>query len=347
VSTDGSILGVGVADGPVVSFRLPTLTALGELAEAPPSGDLATAISGDGSRMVVGAEDSGLNGLVQVWTRDVNGPDTAPWTLLGDPIAGTIPGGLFGESVAISADGTTIAVGAPIGGQVTCFRLVGDQWTLFATANGKDPSDAFGTSVSLSSDGTTLAVGAPQRSVASGTGYVQMYTVGESSLTPLGDAIEGAAAGDRFGFSVSLSDDSFSVAVGAWGSDINGEDSGSASVFAFDLASTWIPIGGPVTGDAAGDALGYSVALGVDGTSLAVGAPQSFTSKNGYIQAFSFSGGAWRLIETFTRDQDGLQLGFSVSMGRVTDPPVNNLVWGSALISGGGFTYGFYQFVRQ
>jgi hypothetical protein len=98
----------------------------------------------------------------------------------------------FGNSVSLSADGNTLAVGAPYedsaatgiegnendnsaedAGAVYVFSRIGNAWMqqAYVKASNTDPRDYFGNSVSLSADGDTLVVGAPyEESAATGIG---------------------------------------------------------------------------------------------------------------------------------------------------------------------------------
>ena len=90
--------------------------------------------------------------------------------------------GDFGHGVALSADGSTLAIGAdgdssgatgvdgdqtgsavPESGAVYLFRRTGAAWSqrAYIKASNPDMLDLFGTSVALSGDGGTLVVGAP------------------------------------------------------------------------------------------------------------------------------------------------------------------------------------------
>ncbi|WP_139042192.1 immunoglobulin-like domain-containing protein, partial [endosymbiont of Riftia pachyptila] len=72
----------------------------------------------------------------------------------------------------------------------------------------------FGTSVAVSSDGTTMAVGAPNQD----SGIVYIF-VRDTSVTPpvwsQQGRVSAGGAGDKFGFSVALSSDGSTLAVGA------------------------------------------------------------------------------------------------------------------------------------
>jgi hypothetical protein len=160
----------------------------------------------------------------------------------------------FGYSVALSADGSTLAVGAYLedsaatgidgdqgdnsaghAGAVYVFVWSGTAWSqqAYLKASNTDPADYFGASVALSADGSTLAVGAfIEDSAATGVdgtqsdnsagwaGAVYVYT--RSGTTWSQEAYVKASntgADDHFGFSVALSGDGSTLAVGATGED--------------------------------------------------------------------------------------------------------------------------------
>ena len=89
-----------------------------------------------------------------------------------------------------------------------------------------------------------------------------------------GGDIDGEAAGDRSGWSVSLSADGTTLAVGAIFNAGAGSNAGHARVFAWDpVDETWKQRGDDIDGEAAYDLSGWAVSLSADGTALAVGAP--------------------------------------------------------------------------
>ena len=71
----------------------------------------------------------------------------------------------FGSSVAVSNDGTVLAVGMPgwesNTGKVFIFLYSNYGWSQWNEINGEKESAYFGRSMAISGDGTTLAVGAP------------------------------------------------------------------------------------------------------------------------------------------------------------------------------------------
>ena len=102
-----------------------------------------------------------------------------------------------------------------------------------------------------------------------------------TKYTLRGADIDGAAADDYSGYSVSLSSDGTTVAIGALGNADNGSDSGHVRIYAWNSAtSAWEQQGADIDGEAADDWSGVSVSLSSDGTTVAIGAPYN-TGDNG------------------------------------------------------------------
>lgn len=97
------------------------------------------------------------------------------------------------------------------------------------------------------------------------------YTLSAQSWKQVGQDIDGEAAGDGSGRSVSLSSDGSTVAIGASYNDGNGAQSGHVRVFK-NINSTWTQIGSDIDGEATDDRSGRSVSLSSDGSIVAVGA---------------------------------------------------------------------------
>ena len=99
------------------------------------------------------------------------------------------------------------------------------------TITGEANSDWFGWSVSLSDDAKTLTVGAPYANGEDGDNNGHQTDDSESGWTKIGEDIEGEADGDTSEYSVSLSGDGKTVAIGSIYNDDNGTDSGHVRVF--------------------------------------------------------------------------------------------------------------------
>ena len=159
----------------------------------------------------------------------------------------------FGESVALSADGNTLAVGAvfedsgatgtggdqsdssaPNAGAVYLFTHIGNRWIqqAYIKASNTEAGDRFGFSVALSHDGNTLATGA-------------------------------------------ISEDSSSIGIDGDQTDNSMDNAGAAYVFSRngEIWSQQAYVKASNTGGTEeGDQFGYDVALNADGTTLTVSA---------------------------------------------------------------------------
>ena len=270
--------------------------------------------------------------------------------------------GHSGNSVALSADGNTMAVGAPYessgakgvngnqndnstyaSGAVYVFIRQGDAWTQQAYVKASNPglSDHFGASVVLSRDGNTMAVAAPWEASGAtgvngnqnddsvpqaGAAYIFTRTGGtwtqqayvKASNTGKADEGDTAGDGDQFGFSIALSGDGSTAAVGAITEDsaaqgINGnqrddtaQSAGAVYVFA-RTGNTWAQQAYvKSTSTEAGDLFGFSAGLSADGNTLAVSAfdedgsgrtinpPHDNQSANsGALYVFTRQNGTW------------------------------------------------------
>jgi len=139
--------------------------------------------------------------------------------------------------------------------------------------------DHSGRKVSLSADGLTLAIASHFNSGENGSnsGSVRVYGFCELARRwlQIGDDIDGDAANDNSGYSLSLSGDGMTVAIGASQSDPNGVNSGSVRTYRWTEDTTtanWEQVGDTLEGEAALDYFGTSVCLSANGATLAIGA---------------------------------------------------------------------------
>ena len=240
-------------------------------------------LSSDGTIVAIGAiYPHSIGGSVRVfqWVNPV-------WTQIGGDINGEAAGDQSGYSVSLSSDGTTVAIGATTNdgsgndsGHVRVFQWVNAVWTqIGGDIDGKFSNDRSGNSVSLSSDGTIVAIGAILNDgTGSAAGHVRVFQWVNPVWTQIGGDIDGEAADDRSGNSVSLSSDGTIVAIGATLNDDIGTSSGHVRVFQW-VNDVWTQIGDDIDGEAAGNQSGYSVSLSSDGTTVAIGA--KYNSGNG------------------------------------------------------------------
>ena len=188
--------------------------------------------------------------------------------------------------------------------------------------DGKSAGDEFGYSVSLSSDGNVLAVGSILND-DNGTdaGQVRIYEKSGGDWVQLGADINGEAAGDKSGWSISMSADGSRVAIGALNNDGAGLFAGHVRVYEM-AGGAWTQVGGDIDGEAPGDRSGYSVSMSAAGDKVAIGAylNNGAGSDAGHVRVYEMVGGAWtQLGADIDGEMAGDQSGYSVSMSAAGD----------------------------
>jgi hypothetical protein len=202
-------------------------------------------LSSDGTILAIGAifnDGNGNNsGHVRVYKWN-----TSIWSQLGSDINGEASVNRFGFSVSLSSDGTILAIGAVDNngngnqsGHVRVFQYSNLSWTqLGSDIDGENSKDSFGHSVSLSNNGNRLLVGAANNDGSgSNAGHVRLFENINSSWTQIDNDIDGSAIDDRFGYSVSLSGNGKTIAVGAPFYDHTGTDFGIVKLYKYDYKS--------------------------------------------------------------------------------------------------------------
>ncbi len=243
-------------------------------------------------------ENSVMVGKVSVF----DWKDTA-WVQKGADILGTNQGDIFGESVSLSADGNTVAIGAPgynaptylsangPTGYTRIFDWNGTAWVQRGTdINGEAPNDVAGSSVSLSANGNIIAIGASSNSGANGnsSGHCRIYEWSGSAWNQKGTDIDGKAAKDYAG-SVSLNAAGTIIAIGAAANDDGGTNAGHVRVFEWSGAD-WIQKGIAVNGDATNASLGSHVAMDTSGNSFITGGFSFVNGALGFARVFEWNG---------------------------------------------------------
>eukprot|EP00980_Cylindrotheca_fusiformis_P012990 scaffold3241_cov125-Cylindrotheca_fusiformis.AAC.3 len=197
----------------------------------------AVSLSNDGKRVAIGAlqDDGDVNakpysGSISVYDMIVDANDgTWKWKFPPQVIHGEDGGDESGSSVALSKDGKTLAIGAPFNNVVRVYRK--DGTFPFKPMGGDidgESNEYFGSSVALSKDGLVLAVGALEASCSVGKVRVYYWEPNGTggSWKQRGADIVGDKQNDELGWSVDLSDDGETLAVGA-----NAIGGGYAKVF--------------------------------------------------------------------------------------------------------------------
>jgi len=282
------------------------------------------AVSADGKTIIAGSpfdEGSGAansSGTAYVFDR-VGNTFTQVGILTG--LYASTAGDNFGYSVATSANGNTIAVGAyqdETGatsdiGVVYVFDRVGDTFTRVGSLTGSyaiNSSDGFGNSLVVSTDGKTIIVGAYQDETGgtSDTGVVYIFERQGNTFTQVASLTgSNSGAADQFGYSVAVSADGRKIIVGSPEDEITGHGSGSGIVYVFDRKGNTVTQVGILTGlyaSTAGDNFGNSVATSADGNTIVVGAlnDESPLSSNssGLVYIFNRQGDSFSTVGIIT-----------------------------------------------
>ncbi|MET0120248.1 MAG: hypothetical protein ABW124_04315 [Candidatus Thiodiazotropha sp. 6PLUC9] len=269
----------------------------------------AVSLSYDGNTLAVGApgESSAATGVdgdqqdnsaqsagaVYLFTRNADIWGQLAYLKASDSSASEV----FGQALSLSTSGNRLSVGAAE--KVYVFEGGEDVWqqrAILESSNGEE-GDYFGSAVQLSGDGVTLAVGAHYEASSSmgvdgesdnsaaQSGAVYLFVLdGESWTQQAYIKSSNSEAGDRFGHSLSISDDGNLMVVGAWGedssstgigsdgSDNSAEYSGAAYLFE-RINSQWIESEYfKASNTGSDDYFGHQVAISGDGMSVAVGA---------------------------------------------------------------------------
>jgi hypothetical protein len=254
------------------------------------------ALSDDGGRLIVGALANTANGLDAGLARAYEWID-GEWVQMGADFFGAASGHELGASVAISANGSRIAIGAPgrlgetgFAGQVQVFEWRGSNWMqLGPDLEGEVNGELFGSAVSLSSDGSLLAIGTPLNSDGfSSAGQVKVFQWTGTSWMQKGTDINGLAD-DLLGNAVSLSADGLRLAVDAIGNEENGSKAGQVRVYEW-VDEDWSKVGADIDGEV-GAFLGCSLSLSADGSRLAIGARGAVF--DGKVKVYEWVNGFW------------------------------------------------------
>ena len=281
-------------------------------------------LSHNGSTVAIGDENDETT-RVYNW----NGTD---WSLMGDVLHHSDCS--FGQSVSLSADGTTLAVGAPCSstiGSAIVYEWKSTHWDP-KVFTGSMPGSKFGYSVALSGDANVLAVGAPDMSSEGLTDNGAMDTYHRYTSTlwfgPFGR--HGTDDGDHCGYSVSLSYNGTVIAAGCPGKEYtfdyygNPFDFSSGAVItgewngtAWNQRGSWIDVStvNMVNSGINAD-FGHSVALSGDGNSILIGAPKAGSNNSGFVSGLDWNDTTndWTLVTNADVpwiSQYGLSLGIA------------------------------------
>ena len=328
LSDDGTIVAIGApsndgngnSSGHVSIYKNTngTWTQIGSDIDGEAAGDSSghsVSLSADGTIVAIGAlyNDSNTNysqkGHVRIY-KNVNNT----WTKIGNDIDGDSAGGKSGYSVSLSANGNVVAIGAPLhgtNGNVRIYQNINGNWTKV----GDDIDEGFRNSLSLSADGNVIAIGGYANDGQQGIrGTVRIYQNINGNWTQIGSDIDGEAANDFSGQSISLSSDGSIVAIGAECNSGNGFQSGHVRIFK-NNNGTWTQIGSDIDGEAPSEFVGASVSLSSDGTVVAVGAPFHYENGPGLVRVYQNVNDTWtKVSEDIVGEANGDLAGYSLSL---------------------------------
>ena len=262
-------------------------------------------LSGDGNRLAVGSEyfdtsnylDS--TGAITIYDYD---NDSDSWATVGSPITG-ISSYASAAPLSISSNGAVLAVcGASSKHSFTTIYIFNNsiqEWIPIG-------DQIFGSTASLSRDGRRVAVGEP-----AGRGSVTIYDFFDDwggGWDVVGE-IDGSRSTEKFGSSVSLSEDGARVAIGAPSGylDIFLELYGTVVVFEYaDDDDAWTPLGNKLGGESSNGSIGKSgsVSLSASGEYLAVGS-------GSFVQVYQFLDNYWDPIGENSISMEGSTVSLS------------------------------------
>lgn len=253
----------------------------------------------------------------------------------------------FGESLAISEDGTTVLAGsiwADVGatsdaGKVYVFTKSGGTWSQTATLTASDPSSTgyFGSSIALSGDTALIGSDGADKSYVfkrSGTSWSEQQILTSSD----------GASGDNFGNSLAVSYDGNTAIIGAddasFGSFLHFP--GKAYIFT-KSGGTWSEAAILSASDADDMAkFGTSVALSDDGSTAVIGAIWATKGSTEYVgkaYIFTKSGSTWSETVILNAPESANYQYFGGSVALYGDTAVIGNVGKNSYTAGRAFVY--------
>lgn len=275
----------------------------------------------DAQTVAIGARFNDGNGSNAGHVRVYEWIGTA-WQQKGSDIDGETSDDQSGFSISMP-DAQTLAIGARNNdgsginsGHVRIYQWDGSAWQQFGIdIDGEASDDESGYFVSMP-DARTVAIGAPfNDGNGANSGHVRVYSLDPiANAVQIGADIDGEAANDQSGYSVSMPD-AQTLAVGARFNDVGGSQTGHVRVHEWN-GSTWQQKGNDIDGEGIDDESGFSVSM-PDNQSIAIGARYNdgIGIDAGHVRIFDWNGSAWQQRGSdIEGEAAGDQAGYSVSM---------------------------------
>lgn len=316
----------------------------------------AVALSADGNTLVVGAHRQDVVGRAagtgQVYVYKRQGSIWVEQQKLAGSRA-TTGGDDFGRSVAISADGLTIAVGAPnqtlaspVGaGAVYVFSFNGTTWS--EQWEVEEPMltsiAAFGFFVSLSNNGNTLLAGAPDQRVSGVDSVGSAYVYTRSGTTWTREVIlpGSTAYAGKFGCAGDVSATGNACVIGARNADNGNGTRGGNAYFYTRSGTTWTlqtTLGASSSAPAGGSGMqfGTSCSMSDDGLTTYITGRRTNTV-GGFGELWKYSGGLWNFAGANLSNMDTDPNNGSGFSGAITADG-NQTMLGAPSLSRGGIS---------
>lgn len=252
----------------------------------------AVELSADGSTAVVGAyyQDSGT-GAAYVYRKQHGTWSKTATLTASDATAGDY----FGSNLAISANGSLIAVGAwgrdNVTGGAYVFKQNAGQWKQIAEFSDPDgvSGDGFGTGVAMTPSGSTMVIGANGHDSYAGAAYV--FNRHRGHWKRAGELVASDATEDAgLGTSAAIAADGSTILLGAY---LARDDLHGAAYVFTKTGGDWSQSAELTASD--GTAVSYfgmQVGLSSDGSTAVVGADAQAAS-TGAAYVFQNHDGSW------------------------------------------------------
>ncbi len=240
------------------------------------------ALSKTGNTLAVAANGGDKNGVDSGYIRiysNINGA----WTQIGQDIIGNPGDKLSLTKIYLSDDGTILAVpvstniiinNITYGGYVSIYKYSNNQWSKIGQDLKEPNTNQFGISISLSGDGSTIAVGSPDAlSISDSKTFVyknisNVWTkIGEFSPSNLN--LSNHFFSNKFGASISLSNDGNTIAISDFEAGFNTGFSGIVILYQYNMGN-WTKIGNTLSGKNSFDVFGSRVRISGNGNTIAV-----------------------------------------------------------------------------
>lgn len=239
--------------------------------------------------------------------------------------------------VVLSSDQNVLAFGFGESDRVTVYRNNAGTWNKIGnTIYGEARYNQFGFSISLSLDGSKIAIGGYRNSnTIIDSGHVRVFSNESDSWVQVGTDIDGKVKNGNSGYSVSLSSDGNTVAIGAPGFYMN-TSLGSVNVYR-NVAGIWKQVGSTLSGTQLNNHIGLGVALSADGSILAFSDDQNgeSTYNAGQVKIFKNISDIWKQVGSNINGE-----GYDLSGQKITLSPDGSIVAVSALSKGEGVSRG-------